>query len=148
MSTWIVVLYPNQVLEVCNFASLLLHVEGIDVAAMIDSGATSVFVNHQFVDKNKVVTYKLFKPIAVHNVDGTSNKAGYIEKWCRLRLWTGTYNKVVDFLITDLSSEDMILGLPWLREVNPTINWESGDVTIGAMALDESQNPCRRVDTS
>ena len=119
----------------------------IEVAVMIDSGATSVFVNRQFVEKHNVVTHKLFKPIAVRNVDGTSNKAGYIEDWCRLRLQSGTYEEVVDFLITDLGSEDMILGLPWLRKVNSTIDWESGEVTIGATALDES-SPCGRVDTS
>lgn len=114
---------------------------------MVDSGATSVFVSHKFVEQNRVVTRKLFKEIAVRNVDGTHNKSGKIVDWCRLNLRTGTYREEVDFLITDLGSEDMILGLPWLRKVNPTIDWETGDLTIGATEL-EGSSPCGRVDTS
>ena len=32
----------------------------------------------------------------------------------------------MDFLVTDLGGEDVILGLPWLREANPSIDWEKG----------------------
>ena len=32
----------------------------------------------------------------------------------------------MDFLVTDLGGEDVILGLPWLREANPSIDWGKG----------------------
>ena len=115
---------------------------------MVDSGATGKFVGRRFVDHHKILTHRLLKPIPVRNVDGTGNKAGNITDWCRLRLRTGTYDKETDFLITDLGSEDMILGLPWLREVNPVIDWETGNLTIGAMGLDQKEGPCGKVDTS
>jgi hypothetical protein len=30
----------------------------------------------------------------------------------------------------DLGPEDIILGLPWLKKVNPTIDWDSGEIEI------------------
>jgi hypothetical protein len=40
------------------------------------------------------------------------------------------WNKPTNFLVTDLGSEDIILGLPWLRKVNPTIDWDFGEIEI------------------
>ena len=37
-----------------------------------------------------------------------------------------------DFLVTDLGPEDVILGLPWLREVNPTVDWKEGVLDVEA----------------
>jgi hypothetical protein len=33
--------------------------------------------------------------------------------------------------VTDLGPEDLVLGLPWLRGVNPEINWQGGTIAIG-----------------
>ena len=49
-----------------------------DVVAMIDSGASTLFINQRFVDEHKIHTYKLKTPIPVTNIDGTLNKAGAI----------------------------------------------------------------------
>ena len=116
-----------------------------DTAAMVDSGATGKFVGRSFVAKHQILTHRLVKPIPIRNVDGTGNKAGNITDWCQLRLRAGTYDKNTDFLITDLGSEDMILGLPWLREVNPVIDWETGNLTIGATELDQKEGPCGKM---
>lgn len=36
----------------------------------------------------------------------------------------------MDFLITNLGGEDLIPGLPWLRKVNPEIDWEKGRLSV------------------
>ena len=36
----------------------------------------------------------------------------------------------MDFLITNLGGEAVILGLPWLCKVNPTIDWQKGWVHV------------------
>ena len=46
--------------------------------ALIDSGATGNFIDFRAVLKHRLGTKKLDVPIAVHNVDRTVNKAGYI----------------------------------------------------------------------
>ena len=46
--------------------------------ALVDSGATTSFINKSFVEKNNLVTIKLANPYEVKNADGTINKAGQI----------------------------------------------------------------------
>ncbi|ESK81897.1 pro-pol protein [Moniliophthora roreri MCA 2997] len=38
--------------------------------------------------------------------------------------------EVVELLVTDLGPEEVILGLPWLRKVNPDIDWRAGLMNI------------------
>ena len=37
-----------------------------------------------------------------------------------------------DFFVTSLGPEKVILGLPWLRHRNPTINWQKGTMRLNA----------------
>ena len=97
---------------------------------MIDSGATACFLSDRYVKRNNVLTIPLERNIALHNIDGTKNKAGHITHRARLALKIGDYSDVINFFITDLGPEDVILGLPWLRDVNPDVDWAFGEMTI------------------
>lgn len=44
--------------------------------AMIDSGATSLFINKTFAENHKVLLHELSYLINVHNIDGAPNQAG------------------------------------------------------------------------
>ena len=44
--------------------------------ALVDSGATTNFINCSFVEREHLVTTKLATPYDVRNADGTLNKAG------------------------------------------------------------------------
>jgi hypothetical protein len=82
---------------------------------MLDSGATAVFINERFVSKHNILRRPLTRPIALHNIDGSINKAGSLTHFAQLTMNIGSkYAKKLDFLITDLGPEDIILGLPWL----------------------------------
>ena len=98
--------------------------------AMIDSGATALFINRRFVEKHKIFKHPLAHPIGVNNIDGTANKAGRMTHFARLKLTVGQRTEPTEFLITDLGPEDIILGLPWLKKVNPDIDWENGEIDI------------------
>lgn len=102
---------------------------------MIDSGATALFIHDKFVRKHQVAKYPLKHEITVCNIDGTQNKAGKITHYTKLTLKVGGYEGQKQFLITDVGPEDMILGLPWLKEVNSTIDW-----TIGEMEVPDSSD--------
>ena len=47
--------------------------EGILVKALLDSGATGMFANKKFVEKNGFKLEKLDRPVRIRNVDGTGN---------------------------------------------------------------------------
>src|SRR5258708_22712601 len=46
----------------------------ISTSALLDSGATGMFVNRAFAQKHKLETRPLPNPVPVHNVDGTPNE--------------------------------------------------------------------------
>lgn len=54
----------------------------IGVIALLDSGATGLFIDRKFVEENHLNTRKLSRAIPVYNVDGTLNQgAQSMKKW-------------------------------------------------------------------
>ena len=53
--------------------------EGVTVKALLDSGATGIFMDKDFVEEQGFKLVKLGKPIEVKNVDGTDNNGDRIE---------------------------------------------------------------------
>ena len=51
-------------------------VKKVQTEALVDSEATTNFVDRVFVENNNLVKYKLANPYKVVNADGTPNKAG------------------------------------------------------------------------
>ena len=49
--------------------------------ALVDSGATTNFVDRVVIENNNLVTYKLENLYCVINADGTPNKAEYITEY-------------------------------------------------------------------
>ena len=45
---------------------------------MVDSGATSLFIDHKFVNQHKMLLELLTQPITLYNIDGSLNEAGSI----------------------------------------------------------------------
>lgn len=110
-----------------------------EVTAMLDSGASTLFLNKRFVDKHKVTTRKLAKPIEVFNIDGTPNKAGMITEVAVLHLEVGEHKKKAVFTVTDIGLEDVIIGIDWLRNHNPSIDWYEGIVVMDGCSDAEYQ---------
>ena len=97
---------------------------------MIDCGATALFLDQPFVTANRITMFPLRNPIRLLNIDGSPNTVGNITHFARLKLTIGLHSEWTDFLIADLGGENVILGLPWLRKVNPLINWTTGSIRI------------------
>jgi hypothetical protein len=104
---------------------------------MLDSGATAVFINERFVSQHNILCRPLIRPIALHNTNGSINKAGSLTHFARLTINIGSkYTEKLDFLITDLGPENIILGLPWLCQINPEVDWDTS-----TMELPDSPEP-------
>jgi hypothetical protein len=112
--------------------------------AMLDSGATAVFINERFVSQHNILHRPLTRPITLHNIDGSINKAGSLTHFTRLTMNIGPkYTKKLDFLITDLGPEDIILELSWLCRINPKVDWDTS-----TMELPDSPEPDSLPDNS
>ena len=97
---------------------------------MVDCGATALFIGERFVRENKIRTRPLDRKIRLCNIDGSENRTGNISRSVRLRLCIGERRAEEEFMVTDLGPEDVVLGLPWLRKVNPEIDWGEGTMNI------------------
>lgn len=103
--------------------------EIVEVKALVYSGAGGKFIDQNSAKSLKLKLKKLKKKLPVFNVDGTPNKLGTISYKTKLRLTIGDKRKEVILLVTGLGKQEIILGLPWLKEENPDINWRKGTLT-------------------
>ena len=120
------------------------------VVAMVDSGASGVFLNRSFCEVNGVTVQPLEQAITVYNIDGTKNVDGAIREKATLTMTAGSHVETLDFFVTSLSSEDVILGLPWLQSHNPEIDWASGSLTLASSGSesatdDEREEPTHQI---
>ncbi|GLB33339.1 putative retrotransposable element tf2 155 kda protein type 1-like [Lyophyllum shimeji] len=104
--------------------------EILGLKALLDSGASGLFLHIRFVRKHGITTRTLSRPIPVKNVDGTANAAGAITEVVDLVLRYNGHSECVVFAVTDLGEQDMILGYTWLKEHNPEIDWAAGTVSM------------------
>ena len=92
--------------------------------------------------------------ILVFNVDGSSNKAGQISEVVNVVLCYKTYSKRMLLAISRLGKQSLILGYDWLKDHNPKIDWEKGEVEMtrcplwceGRCALWKEQTCQKRVE--
>uniref|UniRef100_A0A0W0GCU5 Pro-pol protein n=1 Tax=Moniliophthora roreri TaxID=221103 RepID=A0A0W0GCU5_MONRR len=100
-----------------------IRTEIVEGKALIDSGARGHFISEEEAWQTKKPWIRLLKPIKVFNVDGTQNKTGWIMHLVTLDLHMGDKTMTETLLISGLGLEQFILGLPWLQEHNPDIDW-------------------------
>jgi hypothetical protein len=105
----------------------------VDTFALVDSGATGSFIDRDLVQKRMIPMLHLPRPLRAQNIDGTHNSGGVI--WHKVSIFVriSDAEERREFLVLNCGKENMILGLPWLRETNPTINWASGKVHIPSL---------------
>ena len=100
------------------------------VVALLDSGATGLFLDTNYVKQHQLTTRPLSHPIPVYNIDGMLNEAGSIRSVVDLVLRYQTHSERAVFAVTSLGRQDIILGFSWLRDHNPEIGWAKGKVSM------------------
>ena len=104
--------------------------KGVAVDVLLDSGATGLFMNKEFVEKNGFRMEKLERPVKVMNVDGTHNKGGDITHEVTCNIYYKGHRKRARFDVCNLGRMEVILGMLWLVVHNLEIDWEKGEVEL------------------
>jgi len=104
--------------------------EGVSVKALLDSGATGMFADKKFVEKNGFKLERLDRPVRIRNVDGTGNSGGLVTHEIEVNVYYRGHVERMRLDVCDLGRTDVILGMPWLAAHNPEINWETGEVKM------------------
>src|SRR6266702_577327 len=55
-----------------------------------------------------------------------ANQAGKITHYITLEIQTGGVTKTIQFLVTNIGNEDVILGYPWMAAFEPQFVWKNG----------------------
>jgi len=124
------------------------------VKALLDSGATGSFIDRDFVRSKKMNTWTLLRNISVFNVDGSPNEAGQITEVVDVVLYYKTHSKRMLLAVSGLGKQSLILGYDWLKDHNPKVDWEKGEVKMtrcplrceGGCALRKEQTRQKRTE--
>ena len=91
---------------------------------MIDCGGTSNFMDVDYAKTNSVPLVKKLVPRQPEVVDGRLISSGAVtHQTSDLLLSTNSHHETISFDITKLGHYPVILGLPWLKRHNPSIDW-------------------------
>jgi len=104
--------------------------EGVIIKALLDSGATGMFIDRQTAARHGFKLQKLERPLVIRNVDGTNNSGGAIMHQVECNVFYKGHMERMRMDVCDLGKTEVILGMPWLAAHNPEINWETGEVKI------------------
>jgi len=95
-----------------------------EVGALLDSGATGLFIDRAWLRQKKITTQKLEHPIEVYNIDGSVNRGGSITEEVTLILSYQGHKECAVFEVCDLGKSNLIIGYTWLHKHNPEVDCE------------------------
>jgi len=105
------------------------------VKALLDYGATGSLIDRDFVRSKGMNTWTLSHNILVFNVDSSPNKAKQISEVVDVVLCYKTHSERMLLAVSRLGKQSLILGYDWLKNHNPRINWEKGEVEMTCCPL-------------
>ncbi|KAJ9522386.1 hypothetical protein QJQ45_008324 [Haematococcus lacustris] len=97
--------------------------KGNSARVLIDGGATGSFIDSAFCTKYGIQTAQKVSPDYISLADGHQQESSAMVPNARFRL--GTYKGEQTLHVTHLHDFDIILGKPWLAEINPRIDWKA-----------------------
>ena len=108
----------------------LENYKGVAVRALLDSGATDLFMDTIFAREKGFKIEKLKKPLLVRNVDRTVNAGGAITHQVECNMFFKGHVERARMDVCNLGKTEVILGMLWLAAHNPEIDWEKGEVEM------------------
>jgi len=100
----------------------LENYEEVTVRALLDSGATGLFMDTTFAREKGFKMEKLKKPLLVRNVDGTVNAGGAIMHQVECNMFFKGHMERARMDVCNLGKTEVILGILWLVAHNPEID--------------------------
>jgi hypothetical protein len=111
------------------------------MSALVDSDATSFFIDQTFVTQHNIHVVKKSTPVPVEVIDGRTIASGAItHKTTPLELRIGKHTEKIVLNIISTPHHPVNLGLPWLEAHNPIIDWRSRTLTFSTQRC-TSQEP-------
>jgi len=98
--------------------------------AMFDSGATEDFIDKGFCNKYNIRTTQAKKTREVYLADGRPSDMGPITRTAKVPIDIGSHRELATFQVAKLPNHKVILGMAWLKQHSPRIDWSQGKITF------------------
>ena len=100
------------------------------IRVLLDCGASDCFISPNFTTQHHLQTHPLSMPISLRLFDGTLKEKSIINHIpLTLSRAEGIPCVSTHFLVSPLNpAYDAVLGLNWLTETNPAVNWSTREV--------------------
>jgi len=97
---------------------------------MIDSGATKDFIDKGFCSKYNIRTTQAKTIREVYLADGRPSAIGPITHTAKVPMDIGSHRELATFQVAKRRNDEVILGMPWLKQHSPRIDWGQGKITF------------------
>ncbi|KAI1003433.1 hypothetical protein K3495_g4771 [Podosphaera aphanis] len=104
--------------------------QNIPAHTMIDSGASTSFIDELFIKRNRLRARKKLSPETVRVVDRRQSSSGHITLEIDLQLQLGSHSERLTFQVTRIARYHIILGKSWLSKLDPEIKWSNNVVSF------------------
>ncbi len=109
------------------------NVNGYNARVLIDCGASHNFISENFVKCHDLPTNRI-TPVSVTVANGRTSYINQVFEGFELAL-DDFNDRIISAYVFPIQSDanyDLILGLPWLFRINPSIDWKTRCITITA----------------
>lgn len=113
---------------------LIIHAKIYDqheARVMIDSGAQGNYISPNLVNKFQLPWNYKDEPYRLRTVEGKPvayDQGVVARETAELPITIGGKRHELRLDITEISTQEIILGIPWLRASNPRVNWRTGQL--------------------
>jgi len=97
---------------------------------MIDSGATEDFIDKGFCSKYNIRTTQAKRIREVYLADGRPSAMGPMTHTTKVPMNIGSHRELATFQVAKLPMHEVILGMPWVKQHSPRIDWGQGKITF------------------
>jgi len=99
---------------------------------MIDSGATEDSIDREVCNKHGIKMIKAKNPWEISLADGKPSAMGPVTHMMKVSMDISSHRELATFQVANLQNHEVILGMPWLREHNTTIDWNDKRITFNS----------------
>ncbi|CRG88109.1 hypothetical protein PISL3812_05136 [Talaromyces islandicus] len=107
------------------------------VRILVDLGANKNYIDEEFVRKHQIPYKQTTEWVEVIGADGNTISEGYKKRIGNVKVRSDNYQSDISFDLAPLNSDcyDAIVGMEWLKKVNPVIDWTNGTITVDKQEL-------------
>jgi hypothetical protein len=100
-----------------------------DTYALVDCGCTGLsFMNEALACQHNFPHHQLKNPKTVEVIDGGPISSGDIMEYVKIQCTIGDHHKTLTTYLTSLRYYPLVLGIPWLKKHNVTINFAKNNI--------------------